>query len=416
MNVNMRNIEKTIAVILAGGEGKRLYPLTSGRAKPAVPFGGIYRIIDFTLSNCLHSGLRKILVLTQYKSHSLHKHLRDGWSIFNPEIGEFITSVPAQMQMGEAWYVGTADAIQQNRHLLERSRAEYALILSGDHIYRMDYGRLLAEHARKKADVTIACLPVPLTEARSFGVVETDHDHRAIGFIEKAQNPPPMPSRPDHALASMGIYVFHLGVLLDILAKDHRNETSEHDFGKNILPHIIKEYDVRIYESGKDSGRISHDHYWRDVGTLDAFYQANMDLLDPVPPIDLYQRDWAVRTYHGQYPCARMVRSSTGEAGSVTNAVLSGGDVIIGARITHSILSPNVWAESGAFVEDSILFSGVHVGEGARLFRCIVDKEVYIPKGEEIGYDLEKDRLRFTLSDNGVVVIPKGYRFPASLP
>lgn len=415
MNANMRNIEKTIAIILAGGVGSRLHPLTSGRTKPAVPFGGIYRIIDFTLSNCLHSGLRRILVLTQYKSHSLHKHLRDGWSIFNPEIGEFITSVPAQMQMGEAWYVGTADAIHQNRHLLERSKAEYVLILSGDHIYRMDYGKLLAEHARKKADVTIACMPVPLTEAHSFGVMEADRDHRVLGFIEKPENPPPMPSRPDHALASMGIYVFHLGMLLDILEKDHRNEASGHDFGKNILPHIIESHDVRTYEFGENGGRVSQDHYWRDVGTLDALYEANMDLLDPVPPIDLYQRDWAIRTYHGQYPCARMVRSATGEAGSVTNAVLSGGDVIIGAKITHSILSPNVWAESGALVEDSILFSGVHVGEGAHLVRCIVDKEVYIPKGEKIGYDLERDRLRFTLSDNGVVVIPKGYRFPPAL-
>ncbi len=407
----MRIIDKTFTVVLAGGEGKRLYPLTADRAKPAVPFGGIYRIIDFTLSNCLHSGLRQILVLTQYKSHSLHKHLRDGWTIFNPEIGEFITPVPAQMRTGDEWYAGTADAVNQNRYLLERSGAEYVLVLSGDHVYRMDYAAMLMEHVLRKFDVTIASIPVPLIESHAFGIMEIDSDLRVRRFFEKSDSPLPMPSRPDHALASMGVYIFSMPVLLNILAQDRQDALSRHDFGKNILPGMLQTHVVGSYEFLGSHGRVTQDCYWRDVGTLDAYYDANMDLLDPVPPVDLYQKDWPIRTYHGQYPTARMVRSETGEAGSVTNALLSGGDVIIGGQINHSILSPEVWVEAGALVEDSILLEGVRVGAGARLWRCIVDKEVSIPPGERIGYDPDQDRIRFNVSDSGIVVIPKGYEF-----
>ncbi|HZR45444.1 MAG TPA: glucose-1-phosphate adenylyltransferase [Candidatus Manganitrophaceae bacterium] len=407
----MQIVEKTLSIVLAGGVGSRLHPLTADRAKPSVPFGGIYRIIDFTLSNCLHSGLRRILILTQYKSHSLHKHLRDGWSVFNPEIGEFITAVPAQMRMGEGWYAGTADAINQNRYLLERSQADYVLVLAGDHIYRMDYARMLEEHVQRKFDVTVACMPVSLEEARAFGVMEIDDHLRVKAFIEKSQNPPSLPGHPDQALASMGVYVFNLPVLLEVLAQDHKDDASGHDFGRNILPGIIGSHQVGAYRFGGVQGRVTPDRYWRDVGTLDAYFQANMDLLEPIPPIDLYQKDWPIRTYHGQYPSARMVPSSSGEVGSVTNALLAGGDVIIGAKINHSILSPDVWVEAGAVVEESILLEGARIGAGARLRHCIIDKEVRIPPGETVGIDLDLDRQRFTISEKGVVVVPKGYQF-----
>ncbi|MFQ5543830.1 MAG: glucose-1-phosphate adenylyltransferase [Nitrospiria bacterium] len=403
---------KTIAIVLAGGVGSRLHPLTAERAKPSVPFGGIYRIIDFTLSNCLHSGLRKILILTQYKSHSLNKHLRDGWSTFNPEIGEYITAIPAQMRMGGKWYAGTADAIYQNIYLLERDEAEYVLILAGDHIYRMDYSEMLKEHIEKKRDVTVACMPVSVEEAKAFGVIETDTNLRIRGFVEKVSNPPTIPGDPDQSLASMGIYVFNRNMLLDILKKDHALEISDHDFGKNILPEIVGSHHVGAYFFGSPAGRVTRDQYWRDVGTLDAYYQANMDLLKPVPPINLYQRDWSIRTYHGQFPSARMVASSSGKIGYVENASLAGGDVIIGARVIRSILSHDVRVEAGALVEESILFDNVRVGPEARLRRCIIDKGVTIPPGETIGWDKEHDGKRFTVSEKGVTVVTKGYRFP----
>jgi glucose-1-phosphate adenylyltransferase len=406
-------LSETLAIILAGGAGKRLYPLTLDRAKPAVPFGGIYRIIDFTLSNCLHSGIRRVLVLTQYKSHSLHKHLRDGWSIFNPEIGEFITAVPAQMRIGTGWYAGTADAINQNRFILERSGAKYALILAGDHIYRMDYARMVEDHVDRKLDVTVACMPVPIDQAKAFGVVEIGRDRRVRTFVEKVDNPPSLPDDPGHAMASMGVYVFNLPLLLDILAQDNQDQASSHDFGNNILPRIIYSHEVGAYQFGGAEGRVTRDRYWRDVGTLDAYYEANMDLLKPIPPIDLYQKDWLIRTYHGQYHSARTVNSSSGKLPVVTNALLGAGDMIIGAQVVRSILSPDVWVDEGAVIEDAILFPGVRVGPDARLRRCIVDKEVFIPAKETLGYDLELDRKRFTVSESGVVVVPKGYQFGA---
>jgi glucose-1-phosphate adenylyltransferase len=409
----MEIVQKTLTLILAGGVGTRLHPLTADRAKPAVPFGGIYRIIDFTLSNCLHSGLRRILVLTQYKSHSLQKHLRDGWSIFNPEIGEFITTVPAQMRMGEEWYSGTADAIYQNWYLLERSGAKYVLVLAGDHIYRMDYARMLEEHVRRKFDVTVACVPVSLTDARSFGILEVDDDLRVRKFFEKPQAPLPMREDSTKALGSMGIYIFDLPLLLEILHQDHQDRTSQHDFGRNILPRIIGTHTIGAYRFGGIEGRVTRDGYWRDVGTLDAYYQANMDLLEPIPPLNLYQKDWLIRTYHGQFPSARMVPSASGEAGSVTNTILAGGDVIVGAQIIHSILSPDVWVQSGAVVEDSILFERVRIDSGACLRHCIIDKDVLIPANETVGWNIEQDRQRFTVSEGGVVVVPKGYRFPS---
>lgn len=409
----MEAVGKTLSVVLAGGMGSRLYPLTEARCKPSVPFGGVYRIIDFTLSNCLHSGLRKIMVLTQYKSHSLNKHLRDGWSIFNPEIGEFIIAIPAQMQMGDEWYTGTADAVYQNRAILERSKAKYVLVLSGDHIYRMDYEEILQKHVDRKLNVSVACMTVAIDEAHAFGVVEIDDNHQIRKFVEKAKDPPTIPGDPEHALASMGIYVFNLPFLLEVLAQDHKDTSSAHDFGRNIIPGLVDTHTVGAFHFGDIKGRVGQDHYWRDVGTLDAYYQANMDLLRPVPPINLYQEDWPIRTYHGQSPSARMVPSSSGEVGCVENASLAGGDVIIGARVVQSILSNNVLVESGARVEESILFEGVRVGAGAHLRRCIIDKGVTIPPGTTIGWNHEEDQKMFARSETGIVVVPKGYQFPS---
>jgi len=403
--------DKTLTLILAGGVGSRLHPLTDERAKPAVPFGGKYRIIDFALANCLHSGMRRVLVLTQYKSHSLQKHLRDGWSIFNPELGEYITPVPAQMRTGDSWYKGTADAIHQNQYLLERSGAERVLILSGDHIYRMDYAAMLKTHKQSGADATVACMEVGLEEASSFGVVSVGPDLRIASFDEKPAKPRPMPGNPERALASMGIYLFSMEALMQALQDDHDNEDSSHDFGKDILPRLVDSHRVQAYCFGGDAGRVTPDRYWRDVGTIDAYYQANMDLLRSVPSLNLYQPDWPIRTYQPQTPPARTVPGESGTEGVFINSILAGGTVISGGSIHHSILFPRVFVDDEAFVEDSILFDGVQVGAGAQLRNCIVDKAVQIPAGESIGIDLDKDRERFTVSPKGIVVVPKGYRF-----
>lgn len=403
--------DKTLTILLAGGSGQRLQPLTADRAKPAVPFGGKYRIIDFTLSNCLHSGVHRILVLTQYKYHSLQKHMRDGWSIFNPERGEYITMVPPQMRSGASWYSGTADAIYQNIFLLERSRAESVLILAADHVYRMDYAALIKAHHEKKADLTVACMKVPLHEAHAFGVMSVDDDERIIEFQEKPRQPFAIPGKPHEALASMGVYVFSMKALLNELRADHEFPTSSHDFGKDIIPLMIHTHNVYAYQFGESRGRVTQDRYWRDVGTIDSYYEANMDLLKPVPPLDLYQADWAIRTYHSQSPPARMVPSVNGMDGQLTNSILGSGTVILGGIVRNSVLSSRVRVEEGAVVENSLLFDYVTVGENASLRHCIIDKGVKIPPGEKIGFDKEKDELRFTLSDKGVIVVPKQYRF-----
>ena len=403
--------DNTLTILLAGGSGSRLQPLTADRAKPAVLFAGKYRVIDFTLSNCLHSGLRRILVLTQYKSHSLHEHLRDGWSIYNAECGEFITVVPPQMRTSASWYAGTADAICQNMFLLEHSFAEQVLILAADHIYRMDYAALIKAHEEKGADLTVACMKVPVGEASSFGVMAIDGEDRIIEFQEKPDHPKPMPGDPGTALVSMGIYVFPKKLLMEELQADSIQEDSSHDFGKDLIPRMIGTHKVFSYEFGGTRGRVTPDRYWRDVGTLDAYYEANMDLLKPVPPLDLYQRDWAIRTYHGQNPPARMVPGEHGKDGQLINSILGAGTVIIGGIVRHSILAARVYVHEDAVVEDSILFDHVTVGQGAKLRGCIVDKEVRIPPGETIGFDADKDNQRFTRSEKGIIVVPKEYRF-----
>jgi len=400
-----------LAIILAGGAGGRLQPLTRYRAKPSVPFGGKYRIVDFALSNCLHSGLRRILVLTQYKSHSLHKHLRDGWSVFNPELGEYVTPVPAQMRNGEKWYQGTADAIHQNEYLIRRSNAEWTIILSGDHVYRMDYASMLKTHQRLDADATVACMKVPLEQASQFGIMCADDERKIIRFDEKPKLAEPCKDDPDHALASMGIYIFSTRLLIDILDKDSRNEASSHDFGRDILPGIIHTNHVCAHYFGEVEGRVSPDNYWRDVGTIDSYYQANMDLLQPIPPMDLYQRDWPIRSYQPQTPPARSVPGDSGTEGIFVNSMLAGGTVISGGNVDHSILFQNVFIDDQALVSNSVLFSNVRVGKKVRLNNCIVDKHVRIPDGEVIGFDPVRDGERFTVSDNGIVVIPESYSF-----
>ncbi|MCL4111131.1 UNVERIFIED_CONTAM: hypothetical protein GTU68_058897 [Idotea baltica] len=386
-------IGKTIALLLAGGVGSRLNPLTRDRAKPAVPFGGKYRIIDFTLSNCYHSGLRRVLVLTQYKSHSLQKHLRDGWSIFNPSLGEYITPVPPQMRTGDSWYVGTADAVYQNLYMLERSDADQVIILSGDHIYRMDYDAMLRFHCKNKADATVACMEVPIAEASAFGVMS----------VSDASRPVSAPNDPNQALVSMGIYVFSRKLLCEILKRDHENQDSSHDFGKDIINQLIKSHSVYGYRFGKETGRVTCDAYWR----------ANIDLLKPIPPLDLYQRDWPIRSVESQGPPARTVPGAAGTPSEIKSTMMDTGSVISGGKVFNSILGRNVRIDDSAEVQNSILGNGVHIEAGARLNRCIIDKHVRVPSGESIGIDPSADAARFTISENGVVVVPTAYQFPS---
>ncbi len=352
-----------------------------------------------------------MLVLTRYKSHSLHKHLRDGWSVFNPELGEYVTPVPAQMRNGDKWYQGTADAIHQNEYLIKRSNAEWTIILSGDHIYRMDYAAMLSTHQTLKADATVACMKIPVEEASQFGILTTDKNRMITSFDEKPEIVEPCGDDPKYALASMGIYIFSTKLLIDILAKDSQDEKSSHDFGKDILPGLIHSHQVCAHHFGEVEGRVSQDNYWRDVGTIDSFYQANMDLLKPVPPMDLYQGDWPIRSYQSQTPPARAVPGNSGTEGVFINSMLAGGTVISGGNVDHSILFQNIFIDDRALVANSVIFSNVKIGKKARLNNCIVDKHVAIPDGEVIGYDPVRDSERFTVSQNGIVVIPENYKF-----
>lgn len=410
------SVDRTLGIVLAGGVGSRLYPLTEDRAKPSVPFGGKYRIIDFTLSNCFHSGLKRILVLTQYKSHSLQLHLRDGWSIYNPGIGEYITPVPPQMRRGDRWYAGTADAVYQNLYLLERSNADQVMILSGDHIYRMDYQAMLDFHCQNLADVTVACMTVAREEAKSFGVMGVDGRGKVRAFQEKPSRPECLPGDPAHALASMGIYVFSRALLCEVLNDDARNANSSHDFGKDILPQLVQTHEVYGYPFGGPTGRVTHDGYWRDVGTIDAYFQANMDLLEPNPSLDLYQPDWTIRTTERQSPPARTVRGPGGRMAEVDNVLFAGGSIVSGSTVSHSIISRDVNIDEGAIVENAVLFDGVRIRAGAVVRNCIIDKDVEVPPGETIGCDLDFDRQRFLVSPAGIAVVPKGYRFGVRSP
>ena len=400
-------MKKVLAMILAGGRGERLYPLTRDRAKPAVPFGAIYRIIDFTLSNCLNSGIRRIYALTQYKSTSLHRHIQLGWNILSAPLGEFIEAVPAQQRIDEHWYQGTADAIFQNINILQTERPDIVLILSGDHIYKMDYRKMIAYHLEKEANLTVAAIRMDRELSKEFGVIEADGDWRIIGFQEKPEEPKTILGDPGTILASMGVYLFNTEVLVRRLIEDTRSESS-HDFGKDIIPMMIGK--DRIFAFDFRQGDWGGTGYWRDVGTIDAYYEANMDLISITPQLNLYDPQWPILTYQPPSPPAKTVWIEGGRVGTALNSIISNGCIISGGNVKRSILSPKVTIHSFAEIEDSILLEGVDVGRNARIKRTIIDKEVQIPPGMEIGYHLDEDAKRFTVTASGIVAVPKGIR------
>jgi glucose-1-phosphate adenylyltransferase len=403
-------LQDTLTVILAGGQGERLYPLTKHRAKPAVPFGGIYRIIDFALSNCLNSYLKRICVLTQYKSDSLDRHIRLGWNIFPYDRGEFIFTIPPQFRASEKWYQGTADAVYQNIYTIERESPEYVMVLCGDHIYKMDYSELLEFHVAANADVTVSTIEFPRENASNLGVLEIDDNERIVGFEEKPKSPKPMPHNADLVLASMGIYVFNTPVLIRALLEDAESDTS-HDFGRNIIPNLIG--DRRVFAFNFKDRNQKQAKYWRDVGTLDAYFAANLDLISVDPEFNLYDKEWPIRTHVRSYPPAKTVFAleHEGRVGVAIDSIISQGSIVSGGRVKNSILSPEVRINSYSNVEDCILMHGVDVGRHARLRRVIVDKYVHIPPGVEIGYNPEEDRRRFTVTESGIVVIPRNACF-----
>ena len=400
-------LKNTLVVLLAGGQGERLYPLTKDRAKPAVPFAGSFRIIDFTLSNAVNSGLRKVNVLTQYKSYSLQRHLQLGWNIFNWDLGEYLSVIPPQQRMASMWYRGTADAIFQNIYILEKVRPRYVLVLSGDHLYKMDYARLINYHVRKSADLTVACIQVGRGEADRFGIMQVDDENRIIDFEEKPDHPKPMPGRPDVFLGSMGVYVFNTEELVRQVIADTKHDTA-HDFGKNIIPGMICDRNVFMYNFAE--GAIGKP-YWRDIGTLDAYWQASMDLLGGEPSFELADSGWPLRTYHPQHPPARIISTQDTRDGAAVNSLISAGTVINNARVTGSIISPRVVIEPGACVESSVILHGTTIGAGARIRNAIIDKDVHVPAGTEIGFDPDTDRRHFTVTDSGLIVIPKELPF-----
>ncbi len=400
-------MKDVLAVVLAGGKGTRLEPLTRERAKPAVPFGGSYRIIDFTLSNCINSGIRRILVLTQYKAMSLDRHIATGWRhLLSRELGEFVDIVPPQQRIDEQWYQGTADAVYQNIYTLEKERPEHVVILAGDHIYKMDYGKMVDFHKQSTADLTIAALRVGVDEARSLGVMQTDANSRIIGFEEKPPEPKPIPGDPAHCLASMGIYVFNAHFLLDQLCKDAILQHSVHDFGRNIIPSVIRSHRLMAYPFTDENSKA--DCYWRDVGTLDSYYQSNLELTDVEPHLNLYDFHWPVRTAQPNLPPPKFVfNEDTGRRGVATDSIVAAGTIISGGKVNRSVLGPRVRVEERAEVTGSILFRGVRVGKGAIVRNAIVDKFVQIPDGAQIGVDLERDKRRgFTITEGGIVVVP----------
>jgi len=406
-------MDNVLAVVLAGGKGSRLEPLTRDRAKPAVPFGGAYRIIDFTLSNCLNSGLRKILMLTQYKAMSLDRHINLGWRRFLcRELGEFIDVVPPQQRIDEHWYKGTADAVYQNIYTLEKEQPEYVVILAGDHIYKMDYHQLVEMHKATGADVTVGALRVKVEEAVHFGVMQIEKDGRIVEFQEKPKTgAKTIPGDDRHILASMGIYVFPARFMFEQLCQDATRKNSQHDFGRNIIPELIRTH--RVYAFPFHDENRKTDAYWRDVGTLDAYFEANMDLVAVDPQLNMYDDRWPIRTYHPTFAPPKFVFAETGpnsRRGQALDSIVCPGSIVSGGSVERSIVGPNTRVNSYARVEDSILFEGVDIGRHAKVRRAIIDKGVHIPAGIEVGYDHEHDRARgFTVSEGGVVVIAKAY-------
>lgn len=394
----------TLVLILAGGEGSRLKDLTKWRAKPAVPFGGKYRIIDFALSNCVNSGLRKIGVLTQYKSHSLLRHLQRGWGFMRAEIGEFVELLPAQQRTEEkAWYKGTADALFQNMDIMQRHNTEYVIVLGGDHIYTMDYAKMLVQHVNSGADFTVGAIEVPLEEATGFGVLAVDDNMKITRFDEKPANPEPIPGKPDMALASMGIYVFSTRFLYETLSEDAGDGSSSHDFGKDIIPARIKDSMAMAYAFRDEKTGLPA--YWRDVGTLESYWRANMELCAVEPELNLYNRAWTIWTYQTQNPPAKFVFDEDGRRGEAIDSLISAGCILSGAKVKRSVVSFAVTIDSHSFIKDSVILPKVTIGKNCRITRAIIDKETEIPDGTIIGENIEEDRKRFHVSEEGIVLV-----------
>ncbi|TLS78345.1 glucose-1-phosphate adenylyltransferase [Mariprofundus erugo] len=402
-----RNISKltsnTVALVLAGGRGTRLKQLTDWRAKPAVPFGGKFRIIDFPMSNCINSGIRRISVITQYKSHSLQRHLQRGWSFMSGQFGEFVEVLPAQQRMGEGWYSGTADAVYQNLDIIRYYDPKYVIILAGDHIYKMDYGKMIAAHVAKGADITVGCIPVPIADAKAFGVMAIDGNSRIVEFAEKPKNPKPMPADESQALASMGIYVFSASYLRDRLVADAANGDSSHDFGHDIIPHAIANDNAFAFPFM--AGNTSVSGYWRDVGTIDAYWEANINLADIAPDLNLYDKNWPIWTYQEQLPPAKFAFDDDDRRGHAIDSLISGGCLITGATIRHSVLFSSVRVHSHTLVEDSVVLPDVEIGHNCRIKRCVIDKGSVVPDGMIIGEDPVEDARRFHLSEGGIVLV-----------
>ncbi len=401
-------MKDTLGVLLAGGAGERLYPLTRDRAKPAVTFGGIYRIIDVTLSNCINSDLRRVYILTQYKALSLNRHIREGWNILGREMGEFIEVLPPMKRVSEQWYQGTADAVYQNIYSIGSEQPKHVLILSGDHIYKMDYSRMERQHLDSGADVTLATIQIDPAEVSRFGVVNVERDNRVIGFQEKPQRTElRSPYNPSKVSASMGIYFFNTDVLIPVLLKDAEDPNSSHDFGKDILPKMVDEY--RVYSFDFVDENKTEAQYWRDVGTLEAFYEANMDIVSVSPVFNLYDSDWPIRTHQRQYPPAKFVFAEAGRMGTALDSIVSAGCIVSGSIVKNCILSPDVRVNSYSEVEASILFSHVNVGRHCRIRRAIIDRDVHIPEGTIIGYDSEADRQRYFVTESGITIVTRDY-------
>ncbi len=398
-----RLTRNAVALILAGGRGTRLKQLTQWRSKPAVPFGGKFRIIDFPLSNCINSGIRRISVVTQYKSHSLIRHIQQGWGFLRAEFGEFVELLPAQQRIETSWYAGTADAIYQNLDIIRRHKPGHILILAGDHIYKMDYGPMLAYHEENQADMTVGCIEVGLEEAKAFGVMSVDTDGRVVRFTEKPEHPEPMPGKPDTALASMGIYVFNPGFLYEQLIKDADTLGSTRDFGKDIIPGLISDYRVFAYPFRDEKN--NRQAYWRDVGTVDSFWAANLELIGVTPELNLYDTEWPIWTYQAQLPPAKFIFDDDDRRGMAVDSMVSGGCIISGGCVRHSLLFSNVVVRSYSTVEDSVVLPDVKIGRHCRLKKVILDKGCEVPDGMVIGEDLARDAERFHVSPGGVVLV-----------
>ena len=392
----------TLALVLAGGRGSRLQQLTMWRAKPAVPFGGKFRIIDFPLSNCINSGIRRIGVVTQYKAHSLIRHLRQGWGSLRGEFGEFVELLPAQQRIETSWYKGTADAIYQNLDIIRLHSPEYVLILAGDHIYKMDYGAMLARHAETGADITVGCLELPVEEAGAFGVMATDDENRVVRFEEKPDNPTPIPGNEDKALVSMGIYIFNRQFLFDELIRDADTD-SDHDFGKDIIPSVIDRARVVAYPFREAS--TGKQAYWRDVGTVDAFWKSNLELVDVTPELNVYDAEWPIWTYQEQLPPAKFIFDDDDRRGMAVDSIVSGGCIISGAYLRRSLLFSSVVVEAGTRVEDSVILPEVRIEPDCRIRNAVIDKHCRIPQGTTIGEDTAADAERFHVTPGGVVLV-----------